>query len=110
MTGLVLTACGTIQADHTGPPPPAPGVSTATVCAPFDQASSPLAHRISDQDALADLAARATDSQIRALGEALVRQRDGHPDGVVVGGKAFSDLGAICVAKGLTPKHWAELA
>jgi hypothetical protein len=34
--------------------------------------SKPLARRISDEDALADFAARAKDPQIRALGEVLV--------------------------------------
>ncbi len=111
MTGLVLAACGSIQTQHTGPPHPLSHmVSDPTICAAFNRASSPLAHRSSAQDALAVLAARATDPEIRAQGARLLQQARGHPDAIAIGGKAFFTVGTICVAKGLTPKDWAELA
>jgi hypothetical protein len=82
-------------------------VTTTAVCRAFDAASSPLGHSGSVDTALVKLAVLAKDASIRSAGSVL--QQD-HQGTSVEGTKPFYRIGAICVAKGLTPKDWAELA
>lgn len=66
-------------------------------------------HTLSSYASFAKLAAQAQDVEIRGPAEALVRESRDNPNFNVAGSKDFHEIGSVCVAKGLTPKDWAEL-
>jgi hypothetical protein len=67
-------------------------------------------HPLSSYTSFAKLAAQAQDVRIRSAAETLVRVSRDNPSFNVAGSKGFYAIGSVCVAKGLTPKYWAELA
>jgi hypothetical protein len=67
-------------------------------------------HLLSSYDSFAKLAAQAQDVKIRNAAETLARESRDDPSFNMEGTKDFYVIGAACVAKGLTPKYWAELA
>ena len=116
VTALAVAACATatsplVPAPHAlRPPHPANTLSDATVCAVFNRTVSPTQHLLSSYASFASLAVKAQDVEIRSAAEALVRESRDDPNFNVAGSKDFYDIGTVCVAKGLTPKYWAELA
>jgi hypothetical protein len=84
-------------------PPNRHTVTEATVCRAFNAAASSVAHN-SDGGGFPRLAARAKDPEIRRAGKELLEEHLGD------GSRPFYQIGAVCVAKGLTPKDWPDLA
>ncbi len=66
-------------------------------------------HPLSSYTSFAKLATQAQDIEIGTAAESLVRESRDNPSFDVAGSKDFHDIGTACVAKGLTPKYWAEL-
>jgi hypothetical protein len=106
MACLILVAC---ESTPTAIVTPLPSFSDAFVCAAFNRTVSPTMHPLSSYASFAKLAAQAQDVEIRSAAETLVRESRDNPSFNVAGSKDFHDIGAVCVAKGLTPKYWAEL-
>jgi len=114
VAGFILTGCGSTPMAKVTPPPhpshiPRPALSDAFVCAAFNRTVSPTLHHYS-YAAFARLAEQAQDVGIRTDAEALIRDDRSNPNVIVPGSKYFYDIGSECVAKGLTPKYWADLA
>jgi hypothetical protein len=113
---VALAACGSTPyatvtpLPHSSHPPRPDSLSAATVCAAFNRAASPTMHLLSSYASFAKLAAQAGDVEIRSAAETLVRDSGDNPNFNVEVSKNFYDIGTVCVAKGLTPKYWAELA
>ena len=116
VTFLILAACGSTPRATVAPPlprsghPPRTSLSDAVVCAAFNRMASPTMHPLASYASFAKLAAQARDAEIRRAAEALVRESRHDPIFDATGSKDFSEIGTACVAKGLTPKYWMELA
>jgi hypothetical protein len=115
IVALLLAACATptsplVPAPHASYPPQPGSLSDATVCAAFNRTVSATMHPLSSYTSFAKLAAQALDAEIRSPAETLVRESRDNPSFNVAGSKDFYAIGSVCVAKGLTPKYWAELA
>jgi hypothetical protein len=100
-TGAIMASCATSGASL---PANRYTVTEVTVCRAFNSAASPVAHLNSIDPVLARLAAHAKDPDIRRAGKELLQEHVGDES------KPFYQIGAICVAKGLTPKDWPDLA
>ena len=102
---LVLAGCGNGSASSSQPVNPYT-VSDAAVCRAFNTVSSPLEKPTSVAISFAKLAATARDANIRQEGKALLRY---HEPLAALASRSFFEIGATCVARGFTPKDWAEL-
>ena len=103
---VVLAGCGSGSASSS-PTVSRYTASEAAVCKAFNAASGPLAVSDSIETSFAKLAAAARNADVRREGRALLRY---HEPSEAMASKSFFSIGAACVARGFTPKDWAELA
>jgi len=103
---LVLAGCGG-GSTSSSPPGSRYTVTDTAVCRAFNASIGPLQKPISFEASFAKLAATARNADIRREGKALLRY---HEPAAALSSKSFFEIGATCVARGFTPKDWAEAA
>jgi hypothetical protein len=84
-------------------------ITEAAVCKAFTLAAIPVPWHLTLRfQAVEKVAERAKNTDIRRAGRALLKDHEAVT--IEEGSKPWYQIGSICVAKGLTPKDWAESA